>query len=662
MKPTRLVYGLLALCAVWTNVAAQAARAQADPKAEAEAAPKAQSNEQLRVLLLNLYHSVMSLEKKPNAEDGLPEPPDFEWMHLEEPKAETLLAIGSAQIRVGDIESARKSWQDALDLASSSDSTGGNEAKAKLLAKVAEAQADGGDREEALVTLRQAAQASRLLRSRAGRSLFPSPLEEDPAAGRAGALQAIGSVQAKAGDRRAASKTFQQAVEVASGIKNVIYRTYALVEIARAEDPTGGREAWRRTAQAALAIADEFDRAKSVDLVLRGLTELGRADEAIRLVNDLLKGDLQAFGVAVIAEELMINPKPAASSVIQSLREAAEHAPYDLRSKRTTVFSQLAILLARAGDSDGAYKALDAINPKNAPHRTNAILERLQVMTEIARHQLKTARKNEAKDTLQAALESIAPFQDDDGEFWLPVQDIVDLLARAGDPADAIAIAVNLKGRPRRIEALLAIARAQVERGDREGAGKTIDDAARAVDGIPNETLWSTLSLETRRLERQMRAGMARDFSLRMDLSNNKNVQYGALKDIAVARANAGDVARAIGTAKSIPTDDGSGATSERKEAFAAIAIVQAKAGDLSAALETAGPIPDDRYDPAGKSAALLKALASAHVKAGRTQQLMEWGGTSTSPATRLKLWRIIAESVAEKRAPEQDDSAPAQP
>src|SRR5262249_9598922 len=158
-----------------------------------------------------------------------------------------------------------------------------------------------------------------------------------------------------------------------------------------------------------------------------------------------------------------------------------------------------------------------------------------------------------------AALEIIAPFQADDGDIWFPIQDLLELLARAGDPADAIGIAANVKSPHGRINDLLAIARVQVESGDREGARKTIDEAFRAVAAIPNESLWSTIHSGLRRLTKHGRRAQSLPLNFEMGFSAHQGVKYGVLKDIAIARASAGETAQALELVKSIPKDESFG-------------------------------------------------------------------------------------------------------
>jgi hypothetical protein len=46
----------------------------------------------------------------------------------------------------------------------------------------------------------------------------------------------------------------------------------------------------------ALALKDDFRKARAIKTILRGLIDSGGADEALKLVSDRLTGDLKSFG------------------------------------------------------------------------------------------------------------------------------------------------------------------------------------------------------------------------------------------------------------------------------------------------------------------------------------------------------------------------------
>ena len=74
------------------------------------------------------------------------------------------IAIGQAQLSLGDKTAARATWQSAADRVAGLVSLHATEEKARLFLDLARAQQRAGEREEARFNLRQAIQSARLIR------------------------------------------------------------------------------------------------------------------------------------------------------------------------------------------------------------------------------------------------------------------------------------------------------------------------------------------------------------------------------------------------------------------------------------------------------------------------------------------------------------------
>ena len=158
-------------------------------------------------------------------------------------KPETLREIAVAQAMVGDVVGGFKT---AAAIEKHSE-------KARALADIAATQVKIGDRDGASRTFQQALQMATLSYEGANASRdilitqakvgWPGAMQAVSAfednRSRADALKEIAAEQAKAGDREAASKTFQQALQAAGALKKNEYKGYAIRSIAEAQGESG---------------------------------------------------------------------------------------------------------------------------------------------------------------------------------------------------------------------------------------------------------------------------------------------------------------------------------------------------------------------------------------------------------------------------------------
>ena len=201
---------------------------------------------------------------------------------------------------------------------------------------------------------------------------------------------------------------------------------------------------------------------------------------------------------------------------------------------------------------------------------------RAEALARIAEAQAGEGEAGEARDSLSRALAAAAR---------------VDAAAYAGESwiktsAEEVAFG-------KRARVLSLIARVQADAGDPGGARETFSRAAAAADGIDTGHVRAAALLEVAKM--QVAAGAlaeARQTLARADLAGNAWSLLD-LPELVRAQAEAGDVAGALVTARTIPGDE---RPRERARALADVAEVQAAAGDEPGALVTAREIESQHY------------------------------------------------------------------
>jgi hypothetical protein len=158
------------------------------------------------------------------------------------------------------------------------------------------------------------------------------------------------------------------------------------------------------------------------------------------------------------------------------------------------------------------------------------------------------------------------------------------------------------------IKILTAIAIAQFESGDATAAQTTLNAALATAQQIEDSSSKAGALKEIAIAQANAKdAAAALTTAQQIEDSSSK---AGALKDIAIAQVNAGDAAAALATAQQI--EDSSSKAGALKE----IAIAQVNAGDAAAALATAQLIEDS-----SDKAIALKDIAIAQAKAKLNEQ-----------------------------------------
>ena len=203
---------------------------------------------------------------------------------------------------------------------------------------------------------------------------------------------------------------------------------------------------------------------------------------------------------------------------------------------------------------------------------------RAEALARIAEAQASAGDAGEARDSLSRALIAAAE---------------VDAAAYAGESWIKTSPEDVAFGEQARVLSL--IARVQADVGDPAGARETFSRAAAAADAIETGSTRSAALVEVAKM--QIAAGAlpeARQTLARADLADHvRDFPPLALPNLVRAQAEAGDVAGALATARTIPGDE---QPTERAHSLALVAAVQAAAGDEPGALVTSGEIESQHY------------------------------------------------------------------
>jgi hypothetical protein len=207
-------------------------------------------------------------------------------------------------------------------------------------------------------------------------------------------------------------------------------------------------------------------------------------------------------------------------------------------------------------------------------------------------------------------------------------------LSRRRHFSAALKTARRIEKVEQRAEALVAIAKAQAEAGERERARETFSAALETAQGI--EDAWrralALVAIAKAQVEAGERERGRETFSAALETAQGIEGAWEraeALVAIAKAQAEAGDFSAALETALGIEW------AGRRAEALGAIAKAQAEAGErereretFSAALETAQGIED-----AWRRAMALVGIAKAQAEAGERERARETFSTALATA-----------------------------
>jgi tetratricopeptide (TPR) repeat protein len=593
---------------------------------------------------LALLRSLGKDSDKAEHELRLPTPESFAMKISKDALAETLIALGRAQAKLGEKAAARATWQEASDRTLQVSSLFGEEDKVRLFVAMARARNEAGDRDEARFSLRQALQFARM--DQAEDSPFPVPLapgmefESDPQYKKADSLRQIAKAQAEIGDPAGASENARAALEAADAIKDPNTKLQALIEMA-ADSPTDSAGSiWSRALDLALSEPEDFRRARSVTRVLRRRVEGKEVDAALKAVADRLKGDLRTYSLWAVADAIADADFPVDAKDMDQLVQLVEKADYDRNSKKIKVYKRLAEAFARLGDADRAYKLVGVPHPDNNVQDWDAKLARIHIMRAVARAQIAAKQLDAAKDTVQAALELTAGLVDEDAESFFPLVSLGSLLAQSGDLAGARRLAESLKRHAGMVDILTEVAVRENATGHRDEARATLKKIIEATRLVPNDMLWSAVG---------------------GDEPPGFNPRYQSLSELAKTQARVGEIDQALKTLAELGGPSNSFVNYTVGRTLLEVAGERMDADDLAAARKAleaslkANPRPNDEYRS-------FERICREMTERGAVEEVIAWAKSQGYPDARIHALRGLAEGGIAQAAPEQGETAKAAP
>ncbi len=313
-------------------------------------------------------------------------------------------------------------------------------------------------------------------------------------------------------------------------------------------------------------------------------------------------------------------PREVVDRALRLTREMADPYP------RARSLAEVAPALARAGDVEGGLRlARDIGIGDPAPWGDGARAEVPSTLAEIARIQAGNGDVAGARKTLREAWALGRRGTQRDLVLVSRLRRVGDAAAEIGDVEAARMAVDEVEGDPtEKALAPAGLARAQIKVGDPKAALATLDEAMKHARVIGPREL----------------------------MKNDNPVANAdeATRTIALARAEAGDVAGAIAFIS------GRGSDAWKSEVLAAIAPIQARRGDLPGALATARSI----RVPASAGEAYCE-IAAIQTRRDGPDAAMAWAANLEPPAARAYALIGIADGMA-ARATQKPNGAPRKP
>jgi tetratricopeptide (TPR) repeat protein len=527
--------------------------------------------------------------------------------------------------------------------------------RALVLAGIAQAQTDLGDREAALSTLSPAVQNAEAVLDGTRRVAL---------------LRLDARVLVELGARKGAQGMIQRATQRVRSLTDRRKKLEALAECAQALAEVGDEESAREALGDALTIAkslpDERERNAALARLADGQVRLGDLGNGVQTITEITQAG-ESIRPSFLEAMLDALKEKDALSVRRALNEAA--APTD-ETTRPVAMLYAGLAVAQRGD---LYRAGEIFDELNRCVRLPTISKRLgptrvysyrkscaRILAAVAVAQAEMGQTETAARTCQTAIPLAQGLQPHDqieckgqiaralakiGDFkgalelvrtlaaptadptdkplpstfpgfvWreraLRLVEVADLLAAAGQRDDARSVlrqtscADGSKEDRDQVDVLLALAAAQLKLGDSEGAGQ---NWSRALQYVKSPEGWSSLAAlppEVALSRFALERARARDSAwvLRTTAALER-IRFGgipqcrALADVAVVQAESGDLEGAQNTVLLIP-DTG---TFEALPAWEAIARTRAKSGDAGVAAKWAAGLSPVSF----KASALL--------------------------------------------------------
>ncbi len=356
------------------------------------------------------------------------------------------------------------------------------------------------------------------------------------------------------------------------------------------------------------------------------------------------------------------------------LTELASKAKFGHPSRKIKFFRRLAEAQARLGEEEAAYRSIGEPQPANMVDTFRATQARVQVMKAVAEAQLKAKHREAAKNTVDSALEMIAPLPDADAEAYFPLAELGIIQAGAGDLAGALRTADALNSSMSKIKVLGEVAAGYARDGRREDASKTIRRASDAARQVPKDTLWNNpvLNYQANPYYAQGLNPMLPALQLLAPAQARADDLEGALKSVAEMKASSGPLANRTITLEHImaaqyinPTlghivaarlavDDIDGG----RKAIAAMPDTNAIVTYLPADQDTerTDAIPDQLT---GGRPALQERVARQQAEQGDPAVVLDWVRKESMPNTKLRMLRGLADGIAARPATKAEQAKP---
>ena len=446
---------------------------------------------------------------------------------------ETLCAIATAQAEADDKAGAKMTLTDAMHVA-------------KRIDKARER--DGGFSNIAAVQI----EARDIVGAMQTAGRINNPIE------RASTLNKIAAAQTKAGNRLGARLTLETAIQVLEKFKKSIARTES-----KATTPS---KSWAEVGANMLQKMDIVLLPYQMRSIAKTQVMAGYTADARQIIGKIDDPEERASGFLDIATvQIEAGDKAGAKSTLTDARQAAERI--NNTSEHFSVLSEIATAQAQVSHEAGTKIILtDALH---ATMRIDDVGTRGWRFLDIAVAQaemgnivgaLQTTERIDAPHQRFSALSKIATLQAEAGDIVGATQiakrinnvikrisalgKIAIAQAQAGDEAgaqiiltDALHTAMRIDDAKWRISALREIGAAQAQAGDKIRAKNTFTNAIQVIEEINDRNTFG---------EKFM---LPEKEQSRLDAVTTANTRLSALRDIAVAQAEAGDIKGAMDTA-----------------------------------------------------------------------------------------------------------------
>ena len=297
-------------------------------------------------------------------------------------------------------------------------------------------------------------------------------------------------------------------------------------------------------------------------------------------------------------------------------------------------------------------------------------------MKAVAEAQLKAKHRDAARNTVETAMEMIAPMPDADAEAYFPLAELGMIQAKAGDLAGAVRTADALNSSLSKIKVLGEVAAAHAREGRHEDARKSIRRALDAARHVPGDTLWNNSVL----------------YFQAAPIAQGLDPMLPALQLLAPAQARADDLEGALKSVAEMGTSPGSRynrnstigqivAAQLASSTIGQIVAARLAVGDIAGARKAIEAIPDanaittfipaepdsDRNDTipdqlTGGRPPLLERVARQQAEQGDPAVVLDWVRKESKPNTKLRMLRGLADGSPRGPRPRPREPNPASP